>query len=229
MKKIIIIFIRILLWSCSEDSSSDIQFEPEITAFNFEERLPKNMQNGAPLIYSQVMSMQGQINTMGLFMSNNGYMNKTTNKAKTNSNWSYGDFNVEHSYDLVGNQYQFYYTISYQGTVYYLIEGWQMVDGSSGYWDSKVDFEALGQGMKNIPDYTTELSWTSDAGGLNMEISFDFGDTMQIFYEMIINNDDSGYFAYTLNDDLTYSALLYANGSGLWTNHLTTPPTVSTW
>ncbi len=229
MKKIIFILTGILLWSCSGDSSSDTQFEPEITSFNFEERLPQNMQNDAPIIYSQVMSMQGQMNAMGAFMTNNGYMNRTANEARTTSDWSYGDFDVEYSYDLVGNQYQFYYTISYQGAVYYTIEGWQMVDGSSGYWASTVDFEALGQGMENMPDYTTEVSWASDANGLNMEMSFDFGDTMQIFYEMTINNDGSGYFAYTLNGDLTYSALWSANGTGLWTNHTTNPPTVTTW
>ena len=50
MKKIIFILTGILLWSCSGDSSSDSQFEPEIT-FNFEERLPQNMQNDAPIIY----------------------------------------------------------------------------------------------------------------------------------------------------------------------------------
>ena len=48
-----------------------------------------------------------------------------------------------------------------------------------------------------------------------MEMSFDFGDTLQIFYEMTINNDGSGYFAYTLSGDLTYSALWSANGTGL--------------
>ena len=57
MKKIIFILTGILLWSCSGDSSNDTQFEPEITSFNFEERLPQNMQNDAPLIYSQVMSI----------------------------------------------------------------------------------------------------------------------------------------------------------------------------
>ena len=67
--------------SCSGDSASDTQFEPEITSFNFEERLPQNMQNDAPIIYSQVMSMQGQMNAMGAFMTNNGYMNRTANEA----------------------------------------------------------------------------------------------------------------------------------------------------
>ena len=80
-----------------------------------------------------------------------------------------------------------------------------------------------------MPDYTTELSWTSDTDGLNMEMSFDFGDTMQVFYEMNINNDGSGYFAYTLNNDLTYSALWNANGTGQWTNHTTSPPSITYW
>ena len=136
---------------------------------------------------------------------------------------------MEYSYDLVGNQYQFLYTITYQGEVYYTIEGWQMSDGSAGYWASSIDFEALGQGMENMPDYTTELSWTSDTNGLNMKMSFDFGDTMQVFYEMNNNNNGSEHFAYTLNNDLTYSALWNANGTGLWTDHTTSPLSINYW
>ena len=44
-----------------------------------------------------------------------------------------------------------------------------------------------------------------------------------------INNDGSGYFAYTLNNDLTYSALWNANGTGQWTNYTTSPPSITYW
>ena len=230
MKKIISIIIVVLFVSCSGGSTSENQFEPKVTSYNFEERLPENMQTDAAIVYSQVMSMQAQMNAVGVFMTNSEWMNNSSGyQSRTTDDWSYEDYNIEYSYDLVGNQYQFLYTVTYQGEVYYTIEGWQMSDGSAGYWASSIDFEALGQGMENMPDYTTELSWTSDTDGLNMEMSFDFGDTMQVFYEMNINNDGSGYFAYTLNNDLTYSALWNANGTGKWTNHTTSPPSITYW
>ena len=227
MKKLLILS-ALFIFACSGDSDNE-QFEPKVTTFDFEERLPVNIQTDAPLIYFQVMSMQGQMNAVGAFMSNNTYMNRTTNELRTFNDWSYGDFNVDYSYDLVGNQYQFLYTITYQGAIYYTIEGWQMADGSEGYWSSTVNFEALGEGMENMPDYTTEVSWTNDSGGFNMEMSFDFGDTMQAFYEMNMNNDGSGDFTYSLNGDLTYSAMWNSDGSGQWTNYMTNPPTSYQW
>jgi len=227
MKKLLI-FSALFILACSGDSDNE-QFQPKVTTFDFQERLPVNIQTDAPIIYSQVMSMQGQMNAVGAFMSNNTYMNRTTNQLRTFNDWSYGDFDVDYSYDLVGNQYQFLYTITYQGATYYTIEGWQMADGSEGYWSSTVNFEALGEGMENMPDYTMEVSWTNNSGGFNMEMSFDFGDTMQASYEMNMNNDGSGNFTYSLNGDLTYSAMWNSDGSGQWTNYMTNPPTSYQW
>lgn len=227
MKKLLI-FSALFILACSGDSDNE-QFQPKVTTFDFQERLPVNIQTDAPIIYSQVMSMQGQMNAVGAFMSNNTYMNRTTNQLRTFNDWSYGDFDVDYSYDLVGNQYQFLYTITYQGATYYTIEGWQMADGSEGYWSSIVNFEALGEGMENMPDYTMEVSWTNNSGGFNMEMSFDFGDTMQASYEMNMNNDGSGNFTYSLNGDLTYSAMWNSDGSGQWTNYMTNPPTSYQW
>ena len=229
MKKIIYLFLAITLWSCSGDSDSETSFEPAVTTFNFEERMPLNMQTDAPIVYSQVMSMQAQMNAVGAFMTNAESLYGSANHSRTTNDWSYGDFNVDYSYELVGNQYQFLYTVTYQGAVYYTIEGWQMADGSAGYWASTIDFDALGAGMETMPDYTTEMSWTSDDSGIHMEMSFDFGDTSQVFYEMSMSNDGSGSFAYTVNSDLSYSATWNANGTGQWTNHMTSPPTVTYW
>lgn len=226
MKKILILSLFFLL-ACSDDSDNKT-FEPKIATYNFEERLPANIQTDAPIIYSQVMMMQSQMNAIGYFMTNN-YTNRSTSHSRTSNNWSYGDFDVNYTYNLVGNQYQFLYTVTYQGAIYYSIEGWQMVDGSQGYWASSVNFDALGIGSQNMPDYSTEVSWTIDSGDLNMEMSFDFGDTMQAFYQMNMNNDGSGYFSYTLNGDLTYSALWNSDGSGQWTNYMTNPPTTYQW
>ena len=158
MKKIIYLFLGVLFWSCSGDSESEISFEPTVTTFNFEERIPQNMQTDAPIVYSQVMTMQAQMNAVGAFMTNTESQYSSSNQSRTTNDWSYGDFNVDYSYNLIGNQYQFLYTITYQGALYYTIEGWQMADGSAGYWTSTIDFDALGMGMENMPDYTPKLS-----------------------------------------------------------------------
>tara|TARA_B110000971_G_scaffold14656_1_gene13567 strand:- start:1655 stop:2074 length:420 start_codon:yes stop_codon:yes gene_type:complete len=92
-----------------------------------------------------------------------------------------------------------------------------------------VDFDTLGMGMENRPVYTTEVSWSYHATALHMEMSFDFGDTSQVFYEMSMSNDGSGDYTYTQNGDLTYSASWNANGTGQWTNHMTSPPIVTYW
>ena len=75
MKKIISIITIVLFISCSGDSSSETQFEPEITSFNFEERLPDNMQTDAAIVYFQVLSMQSQMNAVGAFMTTSGLIN----------------------------------------------------------------------------------------------------------------------------------------------------------
>lgn len=229
MKKLLFALTSLLIFACSGDSTGEDKFEPKVTSFDFEERLPDNIQTDAPIIYSQVLSMQGQMNAIGAFMTNAEYMNGSAYQSRTSDNWSYDDFDINYSYDLVGNQYQFLYTISYQGSIYYTIEGWQMADGSAGYWYSTVNFDALDLGMENMPNYNIEVSWTNNAGDLNMEMSFDFGETMQAYYEMNLNNNGSGYFNYTLNGDLTYSALWNSDGTGQWTNHMTNPPTVTYW
>ena len=229
MKKIIYLFLAVTLWSCSGDSETEVPFEPTVTSFNFEERMPQNMQTEAPIVYYQVMAMQGQMNAVGAFMTDTELLNNSVNYSRNNSDRSYGEFSVDYSYDLIGNKYQFIYTITYQDAVYYTIEGWQMADGSAGSWASTVDFDTLGMGMENIPVYTTEVSWSYHATGLHMEMSFDFGDTSQVFYEMSMSNDGSGDYTYTQNGDLTYSASWNANGTRQWTNHMTSPPIVTYW
>ena len=227
MKKFIYLLFGIALLSCNDEPAGETPFEPSVTTFNFEERLPQNMQTDAPLVYSQVIVMQAQMNAVGAFMNNPDGANRSVVQSRTDYNWSYGDFNIDYNYVLVGDQYQFLYTVTYQGAAYYTIEGWQMADGSAGYYVSTIDFDALG--MEDFPDYTTEVSWTSNAAGLQMELSFDFGDTMQVFYEMTMNNDGSGDFAYTLNGDLTFTAQWNSDGTGQWTDHMTSPPTVTYW
>ncbi|MDA7707554.1 hypothetical protein N9A47_04540 [Flavobacteriaceae bacterium] len=75
MRKIISIIIVVLFVSCSRNSTSETQFEPEITSFNFEERLPDNMQTDAAIVYFQVLSMQSQMNAVGAFMTTSGLIN----------------------------------------------------------------------------------------------------------------------------------------------------------
>ena len=59
-----------LFVSCSGDSTSENQFQPKVTSYNFEERLPENIQTDAAIVYSQVMSKQAQMNAVGVFMIN---------------------------------------------------------------------------------------------------------------------------------------------------------------
>ena len=134
MKKFIYLLFGIALLSCNDEPAGETPFEPSVTTFNFEERLPQNMQTDAPLVYSQVIVMQAQMNAVGAFMNNPDGANRSVVQSRTDYNWSYGDFNIDYNYVLVGDQYQFLYTVTYQGAAYYTIEGWQMADGSAGYY-----------------------------------------------------------------------------------------------
>ena len=227
MKKLNLFILTLFFIACSDrDSNVNGEFTPNAIDVEYLDRIPESLQQDSPFTYSQIMQISYQMYGFGAFMENQG--KALLDGPKDDYDWSYGDFEVSFSYNLNGNQYEFLYSVSYQGIPYYTIEGWQMVDGSMGYWNANVDFDSLIEGTSSI-DYNYSVNWSSSNSGFNYEMSMNYADSFSYLYILNINSDGSGEFEISYNGSLMYEAIWNSDGSGQLINYSYDPPVVETW
>ncbi|MEN9964534.1 MAG: hypothetical protein RL582_1629 [Bacteroidota bacterium] len=223
MKKIIlIILISTIFFGCKKEETNS-GFKPSITKLDLSTKIPASLQQNSPIAYNHIISMEAYMNLGASFMQMTG---KKPVVDISNTTWTYGPYTINYDYNTVGNRYVFTYSIMLNGVEYYNINGWENIDASGGHWDYNINTSVLG--MPTSSDYNIVFDWNRNSyGDYHFDMQFDMGATNLLHYTANINNDMSGNFNYTLNGDLYYSCFWDASGHGAFTNHTTTPPTVT--
>jgi hypothetical protein len=217
MKKIflLIVLITLSLNSCDRESNGGVDFIPENTNFNFDSRLPESFQSN-PEISARMGQMQSITNVCGALMnsmrsSRVTVLNRNSNHSSKNSHltnnytWVYGSYVVVYSFGIVGDNYEFEYTINLNGNPFYEASGYQAVDGSSGHWEAN---------FSNGIDYNVVYDWSiNSAGDIHIESVFTLGsDTLN--YEFNLNSDNSGDLTYKLNSVILFEMSWNSLGHG---------------
>ena len=223
MKKIflLIVIITFSLTSCDRESNGGVDFIPENTNFNFDSRLPESFQSN-PEISARIGQMQSITNSCGVLMnsmtsSRVTVLNRNSNHSSRNSNltnnsnlpnqytWVYGSYVIVYAYGIVGDNYEFEYTINLNGDLFYEASGYQAVDGTSGHWEAN---------FSNGIDYNVVYDWSiNSAGDIHIESVFTLGnDTLN--YEFNLNSDNSGDLTYILNLDTLFEMSWNSLGHG---------------
>jgi hypothetical protein len=220
MKKIFLLIVLISLSfnSCDRESNGGVDFIPENTNFNFDSRLPESFQSN-PEISARIGQMQSITNACGVLMnsmtsSRVTVLSRNSNHSSRNSNlpnqytWVYGSYVIEYAYGIVGNNYEFEYTINLNGNLFYEASGYQAVDGTSGHWEA-IFFNGI--------DYNVVYDWSiNSAGDIHIESVFTLGnDTLN--YEFNLNSDNSGDLTYSYNQDIIFEMSWNALGRGSYT------------
>lgn len=196
MKKIIALFIIIFsVVSCDRESvNGGPGFVPDNTNFNFDSRLPSNLETN-PEVNARVEQMRSLTLACGSLM-NSLRSNRVTSLSSTNSDlpnsytWSSGGYVIIYNYGIVGDNYEFEYTITIDGNPYFDATGWQAIDGTAGHWES--NFSAAG-------NYNVVYDWNiSAAGDIHFDMHFE-SDMDSIDYVFNLFSDNSGDITYSLN------------------------------
>jgi|688.fasta_scaffold633193_1 hypothetical protein len=229
MKKLLLLFIAILLSNCSSNEpiaeANSENFKPEVTNLNLTTKIPNSLQSKSPIIWAQISMMETYVRMGGNFM--NPSTGKTNSTLRKNT-WNYGGYTVTYSYDLVGDKYEFHYIMSLNNQIYSTIDGWQKKDGSSGHWKYNINLSAMG--APSTSNYNIDLSWNKNsANNYTFDMIFNLGSSGTMRYITHLNNDYSGDFNYYMNGSLIYNGIWNANGGGRFTNYMTSPPTITTW
>ncbi len=229
MKKILSICIAVLLSNCGSDEPvSDINtqnFKPAVTNLNLTTKIPISLQSKSPLMWSQISMMEAYLKMGANFM--------TPSTGKSNSSlykntWSYGGYTVNYSYNLVGDKYEYLYKMALNGQIYSTIDGWQKTDGSSGHWAYNINLSVMG--VPSSSNYNIDFNWNKDnVNNYTFDMIFNLGSSGTMHYISHLKNDYSGDFNYYTNNTLVYNGIWKYDGSGQFTNYITSPPTVTTW
>ncbi len=217
MKKIflLIVIITFSLTSCDRESNGGVDFIPKNTNFNFDSRLPESFQSN-PDISARIGQMQSITNASGVFMnsmtsSRVTVLNRNSNHSSKNSHltnnytWVYESYVVIYSFGIVGDNYEFEYSINLNGDLFYEASGYQAVDGTSGHWEAS---------FTNSIDYNVVYDWSiNSAGDIHIESVFTLGnDTLE--YEFNLLSDNSGDLTYILNQDTLFEMSWNSLGHG---------------
>jgi hypothetical protein len=221
MKKILsFIVIAIIMTSCSSDNESSTTFKPSLTNLGLATKVPSSLEQNSPQTYSQISQMEAYM-SMGSM-----YMNNTTGKSATTNTWTYGDYTVIYSYELIGNQYHFTYSMSQNSIEYFTLTGWENTDGSAGHWDYVINAAQLGD--PDSSNFNITFDWTrSTIGDYHFDMNFDMGASNNLHYVTNINHDLSGNSMFSLNSVQNYGTTWNSTGHGQFTDYTTTPPTVT--
>jgi hypothetical protein len=219
MKKLVLLLIGVLaLSSCDRDGVGVTPgFVPNNASFDFDSKLPSNLESSNPAVSERVQQMKAMTNACGAMMINSMH-SKTTVLAAASSNlpnhytWSSGGYVIDYSYGIVGPHYEFEYTITINGNPYFTASGWQATDGTAGHWEA--NFGAGGTG-----NYNVVYDWTvNSAGDLHFDMHFDLGST-HLHYLFNLNHDGSGNISYYLSSTTTtdFYCTWDPNGHGYYT------------
>lgn len=222
MKKIflLVVLISLSLTSCDRESNGGVDFIPENTNFNFDSRLPQSQSfQSDPEISARIGEMQSITNACGALMnsmtsSRVTVLSRNSNHSSKNSNlpnqytWVYGSYVIVYAYGIVGNNYEFEYTINENGNLFYEATGYQAVDGRSGHWEANFSYGG---------NYNVVYDWSiNSADDIHIESEFTLGnDTLN--YEFNLNSDNSGDLTYSFNQDIIFEMSWNSLGSGSYT------------
>ena len=217
--------ITLSLTSCDRESNGGVDFIPENTNFNFDSRLPESFQSN-PEISARMGQMQSITNACGVLMNSMRsnrvtVLSRNSNYSSKNSNltnqytWVYGSYVIVYAYGIVGDNYEFEYTINLNGDLFYEASGYQAVDGTSGHWEAN---------FSNGIDYNVVYDWSiNSAGDIHIESEFTLGnDTLN--YEFNLNSNNSGNLTYVYNQDTIFEMSWNATGHGSYTLNGVTYP-----
>lgn len=220
MKKLVLVLITVFaLSSCDRDGVGVTPgFVPKNTSFDFDSRLPSNMETNNPDVSARVQQMKALTNACGSLMINSMHA-KTTQLAAASSNlpnhytWSYGAYVIDYNYGVVDSNYEYDYTVTINGTEFFSANGWQATDGTAGHWEAT--FGAAGSGNYNIVQ-----DWSvNSAGDLHFDMHFDMGST-SLDYVFNLYNDDSGDISYDINGSNEFYCEWDAAGHGHYIDSL---------
>lgn len=213
MKKIIALFLIVFsIVSCDRESvDGGPGFVPSNTNFDFDSRLPSTLESTSE-VNTRVQQMKSLTQACGMLM-NSMRSNRVTRLATTNSNlpnhytWSSGGYVIDYSYGVVGDNYEFEYTITINGDLYFEASGWQAIDGTAGHWES--NFSAAG-------NYNVVYDWNiNDAGDLHFDMHFTTNtDTLDYVFNLF--SDNSGNITYSLNSSEIFYCQWNAAGHGFY-------------
>lgn len=221
MKKILsIIAIAIFITSCSSDNESSSSFKPSLTKLELTSKVPSNLQQNSPQTFSQISEMEGYMNMCSM------YMNNPTGRSSSTNTWTYGNFTVTYTYNLVGNRYEFSYSISQNSVENFSLTGWENTDGSGGHWSYAINTAQLGN--PNSSNFNITFDWTrSTIGDYHFDMTFDMGPNNNLHYVSNFNHDYSGNSMFSVNSVQNYGTTWNSTGHGQFTNYLTNPHTVT--
>ena len=203
--------------SCDRESNGGVDFIPENTNFNFDSRLPQSQSfQSDPEISARIGEMQSITNACGALMnsmtsSRVTVLSRNSNHSSRNSNlpnqytWVYGSYVIVYAYGIVGNNYEFEYTINENGNLFYEATGYQAVDGRSGHWEANFSYGT---------NYNVVYDWSiNSADDIHIESEFTLGnDTLN--YEFNLNSDNSGDLTYKFNDEIIFEMTWNSLGRG---------------
>ncbi len=229
MKKILsFIVIAIFMTSCSSDNESTTTFKPSLTNLGLSSKVPSNLQQNSPQTYSQITQMEAYMNMCSMYMNNPTGKNSATNTGKSGSTntWTYGNYTVTYTYNLVGTRYEFSYTMTQSSVEYINLTGWENTDGSAGHWSYLINTAQLGNPSSS--NFNITFDWTRNTiGDYHFDMNFDMGPSNNLHYVTNFNHDYSGNSMFSVNSVQNYGTTWNSTGHGQFTNYLTSPPTVT--
>ncbi|MCF8295441.1 MAG: hypothetical protein K9I34_05180 [Bacteroidales bacterium] len=219
MKKLLyVLFALLLLNSCGDDEEV---FQPQVTSLKVSEQVPTSLNANAPDVYTELLSMQSNMNVSGAIMD------ALPEDYEAGTDYNYNGYVINYSYSQQSNQWVYTYTISLNGVWYYEISGWENTDGTAGAWDYTLNPAVFGFDGAN---FQIHFDWTMNAAGdYHMEMLFDYGSYGQISYVYNINHDLSGDLTYTMDGDLWFEAEWDSTGHGSYIDHFYDPNTTFTF
>ncbi|RAR75752.1 membrane lipoprotein lipid attachment site-containing protein [Flavobacterium aciduliphilum] len=221
MKKIVLILVAVFaLSSCDRDGVGVTPgFVPKNAAFDFDSKLPSNLESSNPEVSARIQQMKSLTNVCGALMINSMHSGKVSkiSYSQKNSNlpnhytWSSGGYVVNYNYGIVGNNYEFDYTITINGSQFFTANGWEATNGSAGHWESHFS------SMYVNNNYNITYDWsTNSLGDIHFDMHFDLGNT-QLHYLFNLNHDNSGDITYIYNGTTQFYCIWDPNGHGHYT------------
>lgn len=226
-----ILMISLILFGCGKDEVVTPEFQT--LSFNEQEvleKLPAGLLNSNDEHAEECISMIEDALDMSQFIDNMDVPSGAEKVAKKSSSGTW-----RWSVTAQGYNYTFYWTYSEDasknywtmeiqvdgGTKYPYIQAWEYKDGSGGQVKYNFNWAIAVYGSDEYEDVFWTYTWTLDeSGNYHFTMTWDGDDGMEEYYlsyDVVVNDDGSGYIEYWVAGFLVYEMQWDALGNGTWT------------